>query len=125
MGPVTPTNGPISEIKHGGCVIQHGRCVVNSLEKIKHIAKTKYIETLSALNWVCLKLKFKQKASLSLITLEVCFSCHWSQCFFEWTHAHEHCTEAHTHTHNTVDSRKDTGLLGTHITPSHFTFLRQ
>ena len=40
MGPVTPTNGPISEIQHGGCV-------VDSIEKIKHIAKTKYIESVS------------------------------------------------------------------------------
>ena len=50
MGPVTPTNGPICEIQHGGCV-------VDSLEKIKHIAKTKYIYTVCVLYWVCLKLK--------------------------------------------------------------------
>ena len=32
MGPVTPTNGPISEI-------QHGRCIVDSLEKVKQLEK--------------------------------------------------------------------------------------
>ena len=48
--------------------------------------------------------RFKQKASLAPITLEVRFSRHWSQCFFESTLAHEHCTEAHTH--NTADSPK-------------------
>ena len=40
---------------------------------------------------------------------------YWSQCFFESTLAHEHCTEAHTR--NTADNPKDTGLLGTPITP--------
>ena len=48
--------------------------------------------------------RFKQKASLAPITLEVRFSRHWSQCFLESTPAHEHCTEAHTH--NTADSPK-------------------
>ena len=97
MGPLTPTKGPISEI-------QHGCCSVASLEKIKHIANTKYIETVCILYQVCLKLKIQTKASLAPITLEVRFSRHWSQCFFESTLAHEHCTEAHTH--NTADSPK-------------------
>ena len=55
MGPVTPANGPISEIQHGGCV-------VDSLKKIKHIAKAKYIETVCILYWVCLKLKIQTKS---------------------------------------------------------------
>ena len=55
MGPLTPTNGPISEIQHGGCV-------VDSLEKIKHISKTKYIETVCVLYWVCLKPKIQTKS---------------------------------------------------------------
>ena len=42
--------------------------------------------------------RFKQKASLSPIILEVRFSRHWCQCSFESALAHEHCTEAHTHT---------------------------
>ena len=75
MGPLTPTNGPISEI-------QHGSCAVASLEKVKCIVRTKYIETVYVLYWVCLKLKIQTKASLSPITLEVRFSRHWSQCFF-------------------------------------------
>ena len=80
MGYVTPTNGPLSEIQHGGCV-------VDSLEKVKHIAKTKYIETVNVLYCVV---------------------------FFESALTHEHCAEAHTH--NTAYSPKDTGLLGTRIT---------
>ena len=55
MGPVTPTNGPISEIQHGGCA-------VDSLEKVKYIAKTKYIETVCVLYWVCLKLKIQTES---------------------------------------------------------------
>ena len=55
MGPLTPTNGPIWEIQHGGCF-------VDSLEKIKHIAKTKYIETVCVLYWVCLKPKIQTKS---------------------------------------------------------------
>ena len=55
MGPVTPTNGLISEIHHGGCV-------VDSIQKIKHIAKTKYIETVCVLYWVCLQLKIQTKS---------------------------------------------------------------
>ena len=43
VGFVTPTNGPISEI-------QHGDCVVDSLEKVKYIAKAKYIETVCVLS---------------------------------------------------------------------------
>ena len=54
MGPLTPTNGLISEIQHGGCV-------VDSLKKIKNIAKTKYIETVCVLYWMCLKLKIQTK----------------------------------------------------------------
>ena len=54
MGPVTP-NGRISEIQHGGCVIA-------SLEKVKHIAKAKYIETVCVLYCVCLKLKIQIKS---------------------------------------------------------------
>ena len=55
MGPVTPTSGTISEIQHGGCI-------VDSLEKIKHIAKAKYIETVCVLYWVCLKLKIQTES---------------------------------------------------------------
>ena len=55
MGPVTPTNRPISKI-------QHGDCTVTSFEKVKHIAKTKYIETVCILYWVCLKLKIQTKS---------------------------------------------------------------
>ena len=55
MGPVTPTNGPISEMQHGGCAVA-------SLEKVKHIAKTKYIETVCIHYWVCLKLKIQTES---------------------------------------------------------------
>ena len=55
MGPLTPTNGPISEIQHGGCAVA-------SLEKVKHILRTKYIETVYVLYWVCLKLKIQTKS---------------------------------------------------------------
>ena len=108
MGPLTPTNWPISEIQHGGSV-------VDSLEKIKHIAKTTYIETVSVLYVVCLKPKIQTKSFTRADNFGGAFSRHWSRCFFESTLAHEHCTEAHTH--NTADSPKDTGLLGTPITP--------
>ena len=59
MGPITPTNGPISKIQLGGCV-------VDSLEKVKHIAKTKYIETVCLLYWVCLKLKIFRVVGVSV-----------------------------------------------------------
>ena len=55
MGPVTPTNGLISEIQHGGCAVA-------SLEKVKDIAKTKYIETVCVFYWACLKLKIQAKS---------------------------------------------------------------
>ena len=55
MGPVTPTNGPISKIHHGSCI-------VDSIEKIKHITKTKYIETVCVLYWVCVQLKIQTKS---------------------------------------------------------------
>ena len=55
MGPVTPTDGTISEIQHGGCV-------VDLVEKIKHIAKTKYFEIVCVFYWVCLMLKIQTKS---------------------------------------------------------------
>ena len=55
MGPLTPTNRPISKIQHGGCAVA-------SLEKVKHIVRTKYIETVYVLYWVCLKLKIQAKS---------------------------------------------------------------
>ena len=115
MGPVTPTNGTISKIQHSGCV-------VDSIEKIKHIAKTKYIETVCVLYWVCLKLKIQTESFTLADNFGSAFSASLESMFFESTLANEHCTEAHTQ--NTADSPKDTGLLGTRITPSHFTFLR-
>ena len=108
MGLVTPTNGPISEIQHGGCAVA-------SLGKVKHIAKTKYIETVYVLYWVCLKLKIQTKS----FTLADNFGSAFFALlvpmgfFFKSALTHEHCTEAHTH--NTADSPKDTGLLGTRI----------
>ena len=54
MGPVTPTNRLISEIQHGGCA-------VTSLEKVKHVIRAKYIETVYVLYWVRLKLKIQTK----------------------------------------------------------------
>ena len=54
MGPVTPSNGPISEI-------QHGSCTVDSLEKVKHIVRAKYVETVYVLYLVRLKLKIQTK----------------------------------------------------------------
>ena len=64
MGPVTPTNGLISEIQHGGCAVA-------SLEKVKHIVRTKYIETVCVLYWMCLKLKIQTKS----LTLANNFGC--------------------------------------------------
>ena len=75
MGPVTPTNGPISEIQHGGCV-------VDSLEKIKDIAKTKYIETVCVLYWVCLKLKIQTKSFTLADNFESAFFASLESMFF-------------------------------------------
>ena len=108
MGPVTPTNGPISQIQHGGCAVA-------SLEKVKYIAKTKYIETVCVLYWVCLKLKIQTKVHSADNFGSAFFASLVPLCVFESALTHEHCTEAHTL--DTTDSTADTGLLGTRITP--------
>ena len=91
MGPVTPTNGTISEIQHGGCV-------VNSLEKIKHIAKTKYIETVCVLYWVCLKLKIQTKSFTLADNFGSAFSVSLESVFFSNRHSHMNTALRHTHT---------------------------
>ena len=54
IGPVTLTNGTISESQYGGCVI-------DSLEAGKLFAKTNYFETVRVLYWMCLTTVKKRK----------------------------------------------------------------
>ena len=91
MGPVTPTNGPISEFQHGGCV-------VDSLEKIKHIAKTKYIETVYILYWVCMELKIQTKSFTRADNFGGAFFASLVAMFFSNRHWHMNTALRHTHT---------------------------
>ena len=90
MGPLTLTNRTISEI-------QLGSCVIDSLEKVKLFAKTKYFETVCFLNWVCLKLKIQTKSFTLTNNSGSAFLRRWCQCFFFWISTHA-WTLRYTHT---------------------------
>ena len=85
MVPVTLTNRTISEI-------QHGSCVIDSLEKVKLFAKTKYFETVCFLYWVCLKLKSQTKSFTLADNSGCAFSASLVSVFFPFESAltHEH-----------------------------------
>ena len=91
MGPVTPTNGPISEIQQGGCAVA-------SLEKVKHIAKTKNIETVCVLYWVCLKLKIQTKSFTLADNFGGAFFESLVPMFFSNRHSRMNTALRHTHT---------------------------